>query len=265
MLPLIKWPGGKRKLIPHIRPLIPSRFNQYFEPFLGGAALFFFLRPLKAHLSDKNADLIQAYVQVRDRPEAVIRALSGFKNSERDYYRIRADKPRTTAARAARVLYLTTLSFNGIFRVNLEGRFNVPYGRKTHLQPWDPPRIRGASRVLKETDLRALDFEPALTDAGNGDLVYLDPPYTVAHGNNGFLKYNAKIFSWDDQIRLARVAREIAKRGATVIVSNADHHSIRRLYKDFDSITIERVSIIAAESRFRSRITECLFYARGKH
>jgi DNA adenine methylase len=261
--PLLKWPGGKRHLVDFILPLIPARFNRYFEPFLGGGALFFALRPEKAYLSDKNVELMHAYEQVRDQPGAVIERLRQLRNSEEDYYRARSSRPKSDATRAARIIYLTTLAFNGIYRVNLNGDFNVPYGYKTHLNPCDVEGIRSASKLLKRATLRGQDFEKALSLAKEGDLAYLDPPYTVAHGNNGFIKYNAKIFSWDDQVRLARVAAELVDKGCTVIVSNADHFSIRKLYKDFVVTVLERPSVIAASRDFRSRITECLFHARG--
>ena len=263
--PLLKWPGGKRSLLNVLLPLIPTSFNRYFEPFFGGGALFFALQPKKAYLSDKNAELIHAYSQVRNRPEAVIRELRGLRNSERRYYSIRSSVPRSDVARAARLIYLITLAFNGIYRVNLNGEFNVPYGFKTHLKPCDEERIREASKVLKKAVVRVQDFEKALSGAEQGDLVYLDPPYTVAHGNNGFIKYNAKIFSWEDQLRLARVAKELDAKGCTVIVSNADHSSIRKLYSGFATTRLERNSIIAASSDFRSRVTERIFYAGGQH
>jgi DNA adenine methylase len=258
--PLLKWPGGKRNLLDVILPLLPSRFNKYFEPFFGGGALFFALQPEEAFLSDKNAELIQAYSHVRDRPEAVIRELRKLRNTEKDYYRVRSVVPRGDAARAARLIYLITLAFNGIYRVNLKGEFNVPYGYKIHLNPCDAKRVRATSNHLKKAVLRNQDFEEALTLAECGDLVYLDPPYTVAHGNNGFVKYNAKIFSWEDQVRLARVARDLVDRGCAVIVSNADHCSIHSLYQDFIATRFERDSVIAASSAFRSRITECVFH-----
>jgi DNA adenine methylase len=173
--------------------------------------------------------------------------------------------PKSDAARAARLIYLVTLAFNGIYRVNLKGEFNVPYGYKTHLNPCDEERIRKASKLLSRAVVLDQDFEEAVTRAKEDDLVYLDPPYTVAHGNNGFIKYNAKIFSWEDQIRLARAAKGLVAKGCTVIVSNADHSSIRRLYDGFTKILLERNSVIAASSDFRSRITESVFYAGGRH
>lgn len=258
--PLLKWPGGKRALLRHIGPLLPSKYNRYYEPFLGGGALFFMLQPASAVLADKNAELMNCYVQVRDHPNEVIAYLETLRNTEQDYYVVRGSTPSSKAARAGRLIYLTTLSFNGIHRVNLKGVFNVPYGYKTHLQPCDESKIYAASRILSSTTLICDDFETAIEDAGQDDFVYLDPPYTVAHGNNGFIKYNAKIFSWNDQVRLASVARALVQRGCQVVVSNADHSSIRDLYAGFECQTISRASVIAAASEYRRGITECVFY-----
>jgi DNA adenine methylase len=263
--PFLKWPGGKRRLLRAILPLIPARFGRYFEPFLGGGALFFALEPTRANLSDKNPELINAYAQVRERPEEVIRALRRLRNTEKDYYRVRSSSPPDELGRAAQFIYLASLAFNGLYRVNLNGEFNVPYGHKTHLDPCDEHRIHETSRALRRAVVRDSDFERALRHAGEGDLAYLDPPYTVAHAHNGFVKYNAKIFSWEDQLRLARVAQGLAAKGCTVIVSNADHGSIRRLYGGFAVAKVERTSIIAASSDFRSRITECIFHSGGNH
>jgi D12 class N6 adenine-specific DNA methyltransferase len=168
--PLLKWPGGKRSLLGEILPFVPSRFNRFFEPFLGGGALFFALQPTKAYLSDKNGDLIHAYSQVRDCPDRVIRELRKMRNSEKDYYKIRSAKPTSDAARAARLIYLVTLAFNGIYRVNLRGEFNVPYGYKTHLKPCDEVRICETSELLKGATIREQDFEETLSSASEGDL-----------------------------------------------------------------------------------------------
>lgn len=259
--PILKWPGGKRELLGHILPLIPNNGSRYFEPFFGGGAVFFALAPRRAVISDSDRELIECYTQVRDNLKAVIRKLSGLKNTERDYYRIRRHVPDDPIGRAARVIYLSTLSFNGIHRHNLRGEFNVPYGHKTHIDPCNAETLTAASIALRHAKLVAGDFEDVLQAAGRGDVVYLDPPYTVAHGNNGFLKYNAKIFSWNDQIRLARVARQLARKGCKVVISNADHPSIRSLYKAFNCKRIERPSRIAASVVFRRRVTECIFYS----
>lgn len=258
--PLLKWPGGKRALVEDILALLPTTFARYYEPFLGGGALYFALSPSGSILADTNLELINCYRQVRDCPELVIAHLTRLKNTATEYYAIRSSLPSDEAARAARLIYLMTLSFNGIYRVNLRGEFNVPYGHKTYLAVCDPVKIYTASAALSSSRLLCADFEASLADAEKGDLVYLDPPYTVAHGNNGFVKYNAKIFSWNDQLRLARVATELDQRGCHVVISNADHPSIERLYSNFRVRRISRASVIAASAGYRRSITECIFY-----
>src|SRR5258708_2237826 len=262
--PLIKWPGGKRALLDVIIPILPRQANNYFEPFLGVAALFFALQPEGATLSDTNEELINLYVHVRDSPEKLIDLLKKYKNSEAAYYRVRSESPRGSIQRAARFLYLITLSFNGIHRVNLKGSFNVPYGRKIHLPTYEEDKIFGASRALSTSQLLVADFEVATRKARKGDLVYFDPPYTVAHAHNGFVKYNEKIFSWDDQVRLANHAATLARRGCYVIVSNAYHRSIAALYREFECLKVERYSVIAASSAFRRKIREALYYRTAR-
>jgi len=259
--PLLKWPGGKRRLLPIILPLIPTGFRRYYEPFLGGGAVFFALRPSHAWLSDADADLINCYERVRTSRVGVIRKLRQLKNSEADYYSIRNARPRTLDARAARLIYLATLSFNGIYRRNRRGDFNVPYGYKTHLHPCDEDRIFAASTAFRAARLSCSDFEDAVKSAGKRDVVYFDPPYTVAHGTNGFLKYNARIFSWEDQVRLAQLARVLVVRGCRVLISNADHPSLLKLYRGFNRIVVHRPSTIAANLAHRHETTECLFFA----
>lgn len=231
---------------------------------MGSGALFFALQPKRAFLSDNNRELIDTYRQVRNNPNSVIKQLRALKNTEADYYAVRDSLPKDRAARAARMIYLSRLSFNGIHRVNLRGRFNVPYGYKAHLSPCDPDTIRAASLLLRNAKLSSGDFAKAVASAGAGDLVYFDPPYTTAHVNNGFIKYNARIFTWDDQKRLREVAQELRRRGCSVLVSNADHSSIRSLYKGFSEFRITRHSVIAASSEYRRRITECVFHGAPK-
>jgi len=262
--PLLKWPGGKRRLLQFILPLVPHQFKDYYEPFFGSGALFFAMRPQRAFLSDRNSELISTYTQVRDNPKAVITSLQKLRNTEKNYYAVRSSAPRSDSAKAARLIYLSRLSFNGIHRVNLKGVFNVPYGYKSHLTTCEPDKIHDASKALQRAKIDCQDFEVAVATAREGDLVYLDPPYTTAHANNGFLKYNAKIFTWDDQKRLAEIAQVLAARGCFVIVSNADHYSIRNLYGTFSMLEIDRFSVIAASRQFRRRIKECVFYTANK-
>ena len=261
--PLLKWAGGKRWLVDELLTAFPPKSDRYYEPFLGGAATFFAYRPKLSTLSDTNQELVNCYRQVRDHPEAVLMALRKLRNTEESYYAVRELRPTDRIERAARLLFLTTLSFNGIFRQNLDGVFNVPYGKKTHLNPANSDRILSASAALKGSKLIWGDFERTTQEAKAGDVVYFDPPYTVAHGNSGFIKYNAKIFGWEDQIRLSKTAERLSSRGCCVFVSNADHPSIRSLYSQFDLKIVQRHSKIAAASRYRKAITECLFSNRG--
>ena len=259
---LLKWPGGKRALLKQLMPFAPKTFHRYYEPFVGSGAMFFALEPSKAILSDANEELINCYAQVRDKPEEVIDNLANMKNTREDYYNVRASAPTEQIARAARFIYLMTLSFNGIHRVNLQGKFNVPYNHKTHLNLCDKDKILRSSIALSATQITHCDFEAAVEKANCGDFIYFDPPYAVSYGQCGFVRYNEKVFSWRDQIRLAKTAHSLAARGCYILVSNANHPSILKLYQSFGFHTqyITRFSAIAAKSKHRCQISECLFY-----
>ncbi len=258
--PLIRWAGGKGLLLKYILPHTPVTFNRYFEPFFGGGALFFALQPENAFLSDSNEELMNCYLQIRDHPEDIITLLSSLKSTKEAYYAVRESVPQDGIGRAARFLYLMKLAFNGVHRVNAQGHFNVPYGRNRNAPVYDPNHIQRISALLSSAQLSHGDFEIAVSDAQKGDFVYFDPPYTVAHSNNGFIEYNASIFSWEDQKRLATVAQKLAERGCKVLTSNADHASIHELYSYFQTESITRVSTIAASNKHRRQITECLFH-----
>lgn len=261
--PLLKWAGGKRALAKHIVPALSDLTGTYYEPFAGGAAIFFRLAPEKAQLSDINHELIECYQAIRDRPDELAALLRGMKNSEREYYRVRQLQPGSDLERAARFVYLTTLSFNGIYRQNLRGEFNVPYGHKVSKKLATIEQLNATSLLLRKAKLAVADFQVATHNAVAGDTIYFDPPYTVAHNNNGFVKYNKSIFSWSDQVRLAEHCEQLVAKGCRVVVSNADHTSIRELYPRFDVRVIHRPSVIAAHSGHRGSITECLFTSRG--
>ena len=235
---------------------VPPSFGRYFEPFLGGAALFFALRPDRAILSDKSQLLIECYRAVKETSALVSRQLSRLPNSEADYYNIRESRPRTPHTRAARLIYLSALAFNGIYRENRQGEFNVPYGGRTYRRVTAGIHLAEASKALASARIECGDFDEALSAARRGDFVYLDPPYTVAHDNNGFVKYNSQIFSWDDQRRLAATADRLAARGCHVVISNARHDSIRHLYDGFKVHRVERYSRVAADSKHRGLVSE---------
>lgn len=259
-LPLLKWAGGKRALAHLLLPAIGKITGTYFEPFLGGGAIFFAVGPPKARLSDLNSELMDCYQSIKEDPDGVAKHLMRLKNDETTYYKVRQSKPRSALGRSARLIYLTSLSFNGIYRQNLKGEFNVPYGYKSYKSLPTLDQLRHVSRRLSGAALTSVDFEEATAAAVPGDTVYFDPPYTVAHNNNGFVKYNASIFSWDDQRRLAAHATRLANRGCRVFISNADHGAVRKLYRDFECWVIKRHSVIAASSGKRRSITECFFH-----
>ena len=191
--------------------------------------------------------------------DEVIRHLRLYKHDSSTYYRARASRPKTDAQRAARFIYLNKTCFNGLYRVNRQGHFNVPFGRHTQkLVVCDESQLRAASSVLRIATLKKGDFMVGIANATHGDTVYCDPPYTTAHEMNGFIEYNARVFSWDDQHRLADAAAAARDRGAFVAISNADHPSIRQLYvrnHGFIPISIERWSTMAASpsKRFPTR------------
>lgn len=260
----IKWAGGKRWLVEDLRKVFPKTFNWYIEPFVGGASVFFSLLPKRAMLADLNAELISTYECLRDKPNSVWKRLAAHaaKHSNDYYYEQRSGIPTTQVETAARFLYLNRTCWNGLFRVNRQGHFNVPRGTKDQvlLKTDDPMRISGA---LSTAELYWSDFEMIVDAAGRGDLVYADPPYTVKHNFNGFIKYNEFIFSWDDQERLARAVRAARRRGANVVVSNADHPSIHDLYrKDFSVYKVNRPSVIAGEAKFRTQTSELMIVGR---
>ncbi len=199
--PFLRWAGGKQWLSNSISELAPLRYGRYFEPFLGGGSVFLALAPENAFLGDLNLSLISTYISVRDFPENVIYWLNKWKNHEDIFYKIRSSCFTDEAKNAARVIYLNKTCWNGLYRVNKKGEFNVPYGKTPHRSTHDPNAIRNVSLGLKKSQLVCSDFEVLLENTNDGDLIYLDPPYTTTHSNNGFRRYNETLFSWNDQKR----------------------------------------------------------------
>lgn len=230
------------------------------EPFLGGGALFFQLQPARALLSDINLDLINCYEQIRDNWSALEDTLRHYhdQHSKSFYYQIRAKSFSDPVLRAAKFIYLNRTCWNGLYRVNREGTFNVPIGTKKNvILPTDD--FGSISRLLQGAYIHKSDFEENINVAGAGDFLYLDPPYTVKHNFNGFIKYNEKLFSWEDQERLKRAAVRAAERGASVVISNADHPSINELYADFPrKIPFSRKSVLASQNKYRNEVKELI-------
>ncbi len=257
-VPLYRWVGGKRKLLPQILPHLPKQFGTYYEPFFGGGAVFFALHHSKSVVGDKNPEIINLLNVVKDNPALLIRALSKLNNSSTNYYETRSHTPESCIQRAARFIYLTNLSFNGIYRVNKLGQFNVPYCKEPDRPFFDGEKIWAAHRQLKNTTIKLGGFDETVKTASAGDLVYFDPPYTVKHDNNGFLEYNESIFQWEDQIKLANTTKELAKKGVTVVISNANHESVRSLYDANKINLLERTSTVSGDGTKRVKVREIL-------
>lgn len=258
--PFLKWAGGKRWLAESHLNIFPNSYKNYFEPFLGSGAVFFALQPQKAFLSDLNSELIDTYTAIKENWSKVLERLEQHhkKHSKNYYYSVRNSKPRTLHTRAARFIYLNRTCWNGLYRVNLRGEFNVPIGTKQHaILPTDDFAL--LSENLKNASLRKGDFEATIDLAHDGDLVFVDPPYTVKHNLNGFIKYNEKIFSWEDQIRLSECLKRASNRGCKIIATNAYHPAVKELYEDdFNISALDRHSVIAASSAYRGRYEELL-------
>lgn len=253
MKPIIKWPGGKRELCPKILELLPFTYNNYYEPFLGGGAVLLNLdlnpnlNPKEAVVNDVNSELINMYLQVRDNVEKVIDFLvildithEHADDPKEFYYAVRADYNRTlgcnTPAQAAQFIYLNKHCFNGLYRVNSKGEFNVPFNGKLSGRSVDPDHLRELSSRLKKVNILNTDFESAVKDAKEGDLVYLDPPYDKDEdiSTAGFVAYQKDGWSRVDTVRLKAVCDELTNRGCKVVVSNNDTTFIRELFSNYN-------------------------------
>jgi DNA adenine methylase len=261
--PFLKWAGGKRWLAASYSHLLPTDFNRYIEPFLGGGAVFFHLMPKVAILGDTNRDLIETYLALKNDWKGVVRylAIHHQKHTSDYYYRIRATIPETRAKRAARFIYLNRTCWNGLYRVNLFGQFNVPVGTKTEVL-YEDDDFATIARVLRGAELRCNDFEYLIDEAQKGDLVFVDPPYTVRHNHNAFVKYNEKLFSWWDQERLFYALKRARNRGAKIVATNAFHSSVKSLYRGhFELIRVSRLSSISSKANTRAKYDELLILA----
>jgi DNA adenine methylase len=239
--------------------LLEITFDRYIEPFVGSGAVLFSLSPRRAIISDANAELILTYSAVKADWQAVWRELEAMQqlHSEEFYYATRASQPTTDTLRAARFLYLNRTCWNALYRVNKRGEFNVPIGTKTDILAGGD--LSACAKALEKAELAACDFAETIQKARSGDFVYVDPPYTVRHNVNGFLKYNQTLFSWEDQIRLRDEVITARDRGAKVVVSNAAHESVKSLYEGVGQIeTLERASVIAGKSSARRREQEII-------
>ena len=260
ILPFLKWAGGKRWLVSQHPELFPNSFNTYIEPFLGSGAVYFHMQPNQAVLADTNADLINTYKQIKENWQPITAILKKYhnKHSKEFYYKIRAKSFRDPIKKAARFIYLNRTCWNGLYRVNLNGKFNVPIGTKNKVM-LDTDNFETISMQLNNAHLKTSDFQNIIDTAEKDDFLFVDPPYTVKHNLNGFVKYNNQLFSWEDQIRLRDSIENAVSRGVQVLLTNADHESIHDLYKNIgDKVRLNRHSVISGNSAARGKYSELI-------
>lgn len=245
--PIIKWVGGKRQLIEEIKKRMPKNYNRYFEPFIGGGALFFELMPENAFINDYNLELTNLYTTVRDNPNELIDDVCNHKNESEYYYEIRAlDRDKkvfsklTNIQRASRFLYMNKTGFNGLYRVNSKGECNVPFGRYKNPNYCDKKNLLACSKLLKNTEISNGDFDVIKSKIEKGDFVYFDPPYVPLTATSSFTGYTDKGFDEDMQFRLRDLCDYIHDKGAYFMLSNSSAKFVYELY-DVDGYFIHEV------------------------
>lgn len=263
MLPLLKWAGGKRSLVPRIKAFIPCDAvgKGYHEPFVGGGALFFDLEPSKGTINDLNPRLVNFYNVVRDQPEELINHASEYRYEAEEYYARRDmynSRPSDPVEDAALLLYLNKTCYNGLYRVNSRGMFNVPFGRYSNPVIVKPERVRAASDVLKGIEIFCKDFEYILDASSRGEVVYLDPPYHPVSATANFTDYSRDGFTESDQRRLAEVCVELDENGVWFIQSNSDTEFIQSLYTGFHKIPVKTRRMISSKVDSRNKGLEVL-------
>lgn len=260
-VPFLKWVGGKRKLVNDLKKHFPTSFRTYHEPFVGGGAVFFALGHRPSTLTDINPDLVWTYQVVRDHVEDLITELTSGKYiyDEARYYQIRAEVPVTAVEQAARFIYLNRTGFNGLYRVNAKGKFNVPFGRYTNPTICDEAGLRTCSAALQGVGIYCGDFMTALKDVQPGDLVYCDPPYVPLSTTSSFTSYSSGGFNLNDQARLMGAAKVLKALGATVVLSNSAAPFVRDLYqRDFRIHEVLAARAVNSKGAGRGKITELI-------
>jgi DNA adenine methylase len=270
--PFVKWVGGKRQLLKQFKDrgfYPPSGFdpikNTYFEPFVGGGAVFFDLLPKKAQLSDMNKELVTTYNVIKDDVEELINTLKKYKYEKGFFLMIRAKDPNTLSELdvAARFIYLNRTGFNGMYRVNSKGQFNVPFGAYTNPLICDADNLRKVSKVLHDVSVKHQDYKEVLTKAKKGDFIYFDPPYYPVSRTASFTAYTADTFLEKEQTELRDTFAELHKRGCFVMLSNSDTPFIENLFKPLkkDAVRIHKVSAgraINSNAEKRGKVFEIL-------
>jgi DNA adenine methylase len=262
--PFLKWAGGKRQLLKQYAPYLLKReaVQRYFEPFAGSAAVYFHLQPANACLADVNEKLVEIYRVVQNNVEGLIEILGRFRNEEAEYYQVRSQNPAELSGveRAARLIYLNKTCYNGLYRENKKGAFNVPFGRYKNPTICDPARLRTSSAALQGVKLQVDDFAEVVSPAGPGDFVYFDPPYAPLNTTSNFTSYNYRGFDADDQQRLSTTFDLLASEGCHVMLSNSRTPLILELYegKGYRIVEIQARRFINSKADGRGPVTELL-------
>ena len=260
MQPFLKWPGGKRWLAANSERYFPQDYNHYFEPFLGSGSVFFTLLPVNATISDINEELINLYTVMRDQPIELQDEMRRHQelHCNEYYYTVREQTPISPLKRAGRMLYLNRTCYNGMYRVNRDGMFNVPIGTKNNCI-YDIDQFENYSNALRGAELLASDFSAVIDRANEGDLIFADPPYTMSK-KSGFIKYNQRIFSWADQNRLLSALNQAKERRVKIVITNANCQEIKDLYAlhGYTIHTHQRSSTISSQVEKRTTVDELI-------
>jgi DNA adenine methylase len=275
--PFLKWAGGKRQLLSMLRRYIPKNFSSttYFEPFVGAGAFLFDLQPKKAFINDANKELINCYLTIKEQPNELLELTREYQKniSKLRYYELREldRKPDfnnlSNVQRAARIIYLNKTCFNGLFRVNNQGQFNVPYGDNKNPILADEVVIRAVSNYLNDNKIEITnqDFEQAVAKAKKGNFIYFDPPYDPVSDSSSFTGYDLSGFGKNEQHRLKNVCNELVERGCKVLLSNSATDFIKDLYKDqkyYSIIEVEATRNINSVGTSRGKINEVLIFSK---
>ena len=270
--PFLKWAGGKRQLLNAIAKFIPAEYTEYYEPFIGAGAVLFYLQPGIGTINDTNSELVNCYRVIKDKPEDLLKLceLHFSKNSKEYYYQLRKQDRQTCYSyltdveRAARIIYLNKTCYNGLFRVNSKGEFNVPYGKYKNPTIADPMVINAISSYLNQAQINILntDFEQALTNAKEGAFIYLDPPYHPLSDTSSFTGYSMNGFGSAEQVRLKQLCDRLTDKGCQILASNSAAPFIKELYNDsrYEVIEVKATRAINTISSKRGKINEVLIY-----
>ncbi len=262
--PLVKWVGGKRQLMFELLKNMPESYNRYFEPFIGGGALFFELQPENGYISDMNAELINLYSVVRDNVYELIQDLNKHEITKDYFLKIRnLDRTKkyntlSNVEKAGRFIYLNRTCFNGMYRVNAQGQFNVPFGNYKNPRIVDADNLINCSKLLKNTEIKCADFSEVLNKVKKGDFVYFDPPYVPLSETSSFTSYTKDGFDIDMQFKLREVCDELDSMGVKFMLSNSDTKLVHELYSSYKINKVFASRAINANANGRGKITEVL-------